>query len=508
MYNTDQLVKLLSLVEDHRDLIIESYSRANSIFKPDSESGHKGLIALVKLSALQDSSFDNLPEAEENIKNLSIEDLHHDLNLLNDLMPTEVQQFTHDEAWHFAIIAFDSFILKQGGIRQIAILRSIASIAESSEERRTNRLVEVFYHRLALFADEGTSVDRGSLLKIIRSKLERVKEFPLDAFSLVALRRAIKRLVSIDQRIMSLGRLEKIEEGHTTLKAEIRSSSAFLWNEFERHTDAVPAVRFLHETNKLCLVAESHEGEGLQKKIIEDQNTLFGSKSKHIRWNSISALLFIASCWLISIPDYVESWYQVATAEKNFALVVRAVSNPKLEQFISPGDIVTRVNQIVSPTLQEASAEIAKSSSSVNLAILSDGVSETISVNLIGDGAIRNPIGVSFFYISLQQKLLVISSFLFGFYIALNFFVFANQTIGVLQPSILYCSYLFWMFITLSFIGSGASLYIGSLGSLNFWSVFLLFIVIYVSWILINGRWIAIGWLNVFRYSWVEDKSN
>ena len=208
-----------------------------------------------------------------------------------------------------------------------------------------------------------------------------------------------------------------------------------------------------------------------------------------------TVILIVFLFWLgPSLADSYHQWYMSSERERGHVLTVSAVGNPDLKSKLNVGDGVSRVNDIVNPTLAEFRREVTEGNGELRITRSREGKFETITVDsLVEEGEFKR-VGVSFYHLSNTTKIFTVLITIYLLILVINLGAYTFRSIGVISATLFYminlamiCSYVIFYKIFLSALG------------LNFTTLLIIFGFIFGCKYIYDEQWILKGWLGVIR---------
>lgn len=416
----------LEKVLEHEALIRDSYSKASS-------SGLLAALNLIDVKGLDRQSFETRLFI---LKELSEEQLYYDLLLSRELIGTPFDELTKEDIQRFIVCTIDYAIQKNLSTKNLSSLDQLSQTIQGLDQsKKQHLLAKAFLGRLGIAFYYGIAVDRVFLQRKIQEKIQGLAEFPINFFSLFKLKRLIEKLLLIDQSIEGIsGPLTQIESQHREIMRHIRNTAINIGNHNAKSNfnQVLGPIKYLHGLLGLFPRMPPEISDSLE----HDVKILNSGNARNIKINAL-LLLVCAIFTGKNVLDNLNTWRIMANSDLGMNLIVKSVNNPALIKEIHPGDVIFRVGDKINPTPEEIRGIIDQSETTVSLGVISGSHQKSVSAPLMSSNE-KAVVGITFYGISLEQKMQTILVLLVFVFYTLNISAYKIRMLGAIEPTLSY----------------------------------------------------------------------
>ena len=467
---------LFNRIQENRETIQQSYS----------SKVEGGLLTLLSLTELPDMDLSSINLAAELVKDLSEEKVYYDLKLLGEVTDIGLESVYQNDVEDLIAVFMDRSVESILGSVGVNRLADISAYSKANSEDMDQFFVSVLKYRISIYLRQSVSIERVFITRRIDELGKSILNFSLNFIKLFELKKRVKELLAIDSQITEVCPHDGIKKDHEltihTIKELARS---ILENSTSTTVNReMLVVRYLISLINLFPNKSSDISEGVKS----DLKVLNRGRKKNTLGMALVAVVFMffaSNTFFIN----VQNWYFSTTAEKNFNLVVKSSINPVLIDQLPLKSTIVRLNEIISPTIEEFRKEITDSTGDVVIEFLIDGKNGTVTVPLMErDG--KPYLGISLYNVSGESKLwtvLMPAIFLSIFLSAISSYA---PSVGIFEPLL---TYVFNLFVAgyLSFTTIPRILS----GSVDVWVIGISLIGIWLLYASFKTRWILTGWI-------------
>ena len=310
-----------------------------------------------------------------------------------------------------------------------------------------------------------------------------IKKFPLNFFKVFKAGSNFKKLMRLLTALESIGSGQSIKSEKQSTVIAMRQTAIEVVNS---NLKAAGISRYLYS----LINPYTSDMDELRKQSAKDQKLLDTNKKNEM---GIAAALLIVGLVFIgpNLVDNYHTWFMSSEGQRGQVLTVKAVNNAALGSKLTVGDKISRINDIINPSLEELRQEIENSHGELTITKSREGNFKTINVNPLVDGSGNKKLGVSFFQLSDGKKVftVLLSFWLLYLFIELGKYIF--RFIDVLSYNIIYTLNLLMVVSFFVFY----DLLLKILG-FNIYTFLVLFGIVFGAKHIISDRWILKGWLD------------
>ena len=481
-----EVVPVFEKVLEDRELIRNSYS----------ESSNSGLLTLLDLIEVGGTDQSSLEKRFSLLQNLNEEQVYYDLMLSREVISVEFEGISTEEVQHFIVYSLDESITSNFVLNTRKSLEHVLQkMNQLSTEVQESFFGRVYRKRFGMLFFHGLTVDRMYFFRQINESLERLVEFPLNFLSTFKIQSLLKELLSIDQRIESIGGpVDQMDNEHHGIMSHIRNTSIEIGNQNSqsRLHQVLGSMKYLHKLLDLF----PRRPDDFNDLVKEDLNLINSGDSRPIKFY----VLFLVGCVVFfgnTFLSNLNTWMVVSGSDRGMNLVVKSITNPDLKTQISPGDVISRIGDTVNPTLDEFRNMVDQSDKTVQIGLISNGEQKSLSVPLMESNG-REIVGVTFHYLTVEKKLSTVVTVLLFLFYGMNIISYKVRVIGVVEPTISFG----FMSVFFVYMGSSVYLLIPKVLNLEPLPIFVSVCFVMIGWWIYKNLWIPVGWYKtVFKQS-------
>ena len=310
-----------------------------------------------------------------------------------------------------------------------------------------------------------------------------IKKFPLNFFKVFKAGSNFKKLMRLLTALESIGSGQSIKSEKQSTVIAMRQTAIEVVNS---NLKAAGISRYLYS----LINPYTSDMDELRKQSAKDQKLLDTNKKNEM---GIAAILLIVGLVFVgpNLFDNYHTWIMSGEGQRGEVLTIKAVNNAALGSKLTVGDKISRINDIINPSLEELRQEIENSHGELTITKSREGNFKTINVNPLVDGSGNKKLGVSFFQLSDGKKVftVLLSFWLLYLFIELGKYIF--RFIDVLSYNIIYTLNLLMVVSFFVFY----DLLLKILG-FNIYTFLVLFGIVFGAKHIISDRWILKGWLD------------
>lgn len=448
-----------------------------------SSGASSGLLVLFRLYDFKGNLTDQLDHIEKLLQELSKEQLYYDLVMIKELVDFDKDQFIKGDLEDFVCLFFDKAVYSFDAIDEISEIEKIQSKILKIKESKNNFFFDVFCLRISLICFDAMGPYRLHLRESLRVYLIGIKKFPLNFFKVFKAGSNFKKLMRLLTALESIGSGQSIKSEKQSTVIAMRQTAIEVVNS---NLKAAGISRYLYS----LINPYTSDMDELRKQAAKDQKLLDTNKKNEM--GIAAALLFVVLVFMgPNLVDDYHTWVMSSEGQRGQVLTIKAVNNPALGSKLTVGDKISRINDIINPSLKEFRQEIANSSGELTITKSREGNFKTINVNPLVDGSGNKKLGVIFFQLSDGKKVftVLLSFWLLCIFIELGKYKF--RFIDVLSYNSIYTMNVLMLVSFCVFY----DLVLKILG-FNIHTFLVLFAIVLSTKHIIGDRWILKGWLN------------
>lgn len=448
-----------------------------------SSGASSGLLVLFRLYDFKGNLTNQLGSIEKLLQELSKEQLYYDLVMIKELVDFDKDQFIKGDLEDFICLFFDKAVYSFDAIDEISEIEKIQSKILKIKESKNNFFFDVFCLRISLICFDAMGPYRLHLRESLKVCLIGIKKFPLNFFKVFKAGGTFKKLMKLLTALESIGSGQSVKNEKQSTVIAMRQTAIEVVNS---DLKAAGISRYLYS----LINPYTSDMDELRKQSAKDQKLLDTNKKNEM---GIAAALLIVGL-VFSGPNLVDNyhtWFMSSEGQRGQVLTVKAVNNAALGSKLTVGDKISRINDIINPSLEELRQEIANSPGELTITKSREGNFKTINVNPLVDGSGNKKLGVSFFVLSDGRKVftVLVSFWLLYLFIELGKYIF--RFIDVLSYNFIYTLNLLMLVSFCVFY----DLLLKILG-FNIHTFLVLFGIVFGTKHIIGDRWILKGWLD------------
>lgn len=481
------VIPVFETILEKRELIRDSYS----------ESSNTGLLTLLDLIEVEGIDQSSLEKRFSLLQNLNEEQVYYDLMLSKEVVSVEFEGISTDEVQHFIVYSFDESITNNFVLnRRKSLEHVLQQLDRVDTEIQDSFFGRVYRKRFGMLFFHGLTVDRMYFFRRISESLERLVEFPLNFLSTFKIHSLLKELLSIDQLIESVGGpVDQMDNEHHGIMSHIRNTSIEIGNRNSRSRldQVLGSLKYLHKLLDLF----PRRPDDFDDLVKEDLKLINSEDGFGIKFNVLFLVGFVVF-FGNPILSNLNTWVVVSGSDRAMNLVVKSTQNPDLKTQIFPGDVISRIEDTVNPTIDEFRKIVDQSDKTVQIGVISNGEQKSLSVPLIVPNG-RKVVGVTFHNLTVEKKLNTVLCVLAILYILIKIISFKVRVVGVVEPTITFG------FNSIIFVYLGSSIHLMIPKVLNFEPIPIIisFCFVVTGLLVYKNFWILAGW-----YKSVLKKSN
>jgi hypothetical protein len=468
---------------DSREIFKSIIDNKNQISEALYSVSSSGLLLLFRLYDLESNKSEQVYLIADLLEDISEEQVYYDVFMIRDILGVAKYKLQKKDIEELICLFMDYAIYKPNAFGNLKIEGENVTVIKRKEK---NPFFDIFCYRLLLMYLEKETPTLRHVKDLLSYSIQGVKKFPLNFFEVFKVVKTFKELMRNITSLEMISSNDALKALRLDAVNQIRNLTIEMLND---NVKTIGVVRYLYSSITPYIDDES-ELNAVSRK---DQKLLDSPKRRNIMINTV--ILIVSLFWLgPSLADSYHQWYMSSERERGHVLTVSAVGNPDLKSKLNVGDGVSRVNDIVNPTLTEFRREVTEGNGELRITRLREGKFKTITVDsLVEEGEFKR-VGVSFYHLSNTTKIFTVLITIYLLIAVINLGAYTFRSIGVISDTLFYminlamiCSYVIFYKIFLSALG------------LNFTTLLIIFGFIIGCKYIYDEQWILKGWLGVIR---------